>query len=247
MIPQAVSLQSTNDCNQLKENVTNVLRIIYEPSLPTNLSINEPRIGVCVQALRFGTYDVSVRLIEWLEMVRILGAERGFIDWRPISLPGNQPNVDSLYNLWAFELGEKFWPFELVELNDCLYRNLYRYDFIAVFDIDEMILPKKVYTWQQLIQSVEKNLTPTTLMSKAYYYNLHSHVCEVFRDKERNSQPIPDYLYMMQHTYRSYPYSKWSNIKCFHKTSHISAIHNHSPIECVGNKVCQGLEIDKSK
>ena len=90
-------------------------------------------------------------------------------------------------------------------------------------------------------------MPPTTLMSKAYYYNLHSHVCEVFRDKERNSQPIPDYLYMMQHTYRSYPYSKWSNIKCFHKTSHISAIHNHSPIECVGNKVCQGLEIDKSK
>ena len=80
---------------------------------------------------------------------------QGLVDWRPITLPGNQPNVEALYNLWAFKLQSRYWPIELVELNDCLYRNLYRHDFIAILDVDEIIMPNRVDNWHQLIQSIE--------------------------------------------------------------------------------------------
>ena len=72
LVPQAISLQSTDNCKQMKNNV---LRVIFEPKLSINQqSVSKPSIGICVKAFRYGAYDISVRLIEWLEMVRILGA-----------------------------------------------------------------------------------------------------------------------------------------------------------------------------
>lgn len=49
----------------------------------------------------------------------------------------------------------KFWPQEIIELNDCLYRNLNRHEYIAVIDVDEMIIPQRTLTWQELILSVK--------------------------------------------------------------------------------------------
>lgn len=61
-----------------------------------------------------------------------------------------------MYNYFYSQLGGKFWPAELIELNDCLYRNLYRYDIIAIFDIDEMPLPRNgLKNWHELIHKVE--------------------------------------------------------------------------------------------
>ena len=73
-VPKAVSLQSRGDCHHLETSVSNVLRVVQspKPSLPRK----KRSIGVCVQALRFGTYDVSVRLVEWLELVRLMGADK---------------------------------------------------------------------------------------------------------------------------------------------------------------------------
>lgn len=74
-VPQAVSIQTTGDCDSMTEEPSNVLRVIHhQPSkAQTN---NKSSIGICVQAFRFGTYDVSVRLVEWLEMVKIMGADQ---------------------------------------------------------------------------------------------------------------------------------------------------------------------------
>ena len=47
--------------------------------------------------------------------------------------------------------------------------------------------------------------------------------------------------------YRSKKYSRWSNIKCFHRTDLVSAIHNHQPIKCVANTQCHGVDISTSK
>ena len=72
-IPQAISIQTSDNCEKIGTNPGNLLRVIY------NLPEKKPRkqsIGICVQAFRFGTYDVSVRLVEWLEMVKIMGADQ---------------------------------------------------------------------------------------------------------------------------------------------------------------------------
>ncbi len=67
LVPKAISLISTNSCrSELDHN----LRVIY------NKPVVKKQFGVCVQAFRYGTIDLSVRLIEWLEILKILGADK---------------------------------------------------------------------------------------------------------------------------------------------------------------------------
>ena len=69
-IPRAIAITTNESC---KVKLDNALRVIY----------NKPQVqkqfGVCVQDLRFGTIDMSVRLIEWLELLKILGADKVFL------------------------------------------------------------------------------------------------------------------------------------------------------------------------
>lgn len=83
LIPAAVSLvnsQRGNQCADLKE-PSNVLRVLnFGSQSKRNLIENKkPSFGVCVQALRFATYEQSVRLIEWLEWMRLLGANKVYL------------------------------------------------------------------------------------------------------------------------------------------------------------------------
>lgn len=64
-------------------------------------------------------------------------------------------NVNSLYNVLASYLFKHFWPIESLELNDCLYANLYRHDYLAVMDVDELIMPQNVTNWHDLIRQIQ--------------------------------------------------------------------------------------------
>ncbi len=67
LVPKAISLITKNSCHiELDHN----LRVIY------NKPVVKKQFGVCVQAFRFATIDLSVRLIEWLEILKILGADK---------------------------------------------------------------------------------------------------------------------------------------------------------------------------
>ena len=77
------------------------------------------------------------------------------MDWKHLTLPGTQPNIESYYNYYAYKKGGNFWPQELLELNDCLYRNIHRHDYLAVFDIDEMIVPQNTQNWIELIHDIK--------------------------------------------------------------------------------------------
>lgn len=86
-VPKAISLQPSQNesfsCESIEENSTNLLRVLkYKKSKNNQIqksNQNKYSIGVCVQALRFANYEYSVRMIEWLEMVRILGADKVYI------------------------------------------------------------------------------------------------------------------------------------------------------------------------
>ena len=76
---------------------------------------------------------------------------QGLIEWHALTLAGSQVNIKSMYNLYASQPSGQFWPQELIELNDCLYRNLYRHEYLAMIDVDEMILPR-TGDWRRLIR-----------------------------------------------------------------------------------------------
>lgn len=76
-IPQAVSLQAYGHCDFVEPEPSNVLRVIYNKKLQRPK--NSTSIGICIKSLKLKTYDVSVRFVEWLEMVRLFGAEKVYI------------------------------------------------------------------------------------------------------------------------------------------------------------------------
>jgi len=131
--------------------------------------------ALCVKGLDFQE-DLTDRIIEWVEMNRIQGAKHltfyvysvhrnvwktlkyyekiNFATVVNITLPGDLPNVQQNRTLF---LKRNIWQkrrSELVSYNDCLYRNIYKYNFVIPIDIDEMIVPVKENTWQKALKNV---------------------------------------------------------------------------------------------
>lgn len=77
----------------------------------------------------------------------------------PINLPGGQPNAPTLQQLY---LSKKLIPKrknELVPYNDCFYKHMYQYKYIALLDIDEVIIPLQGDTWKELMDVVVPKAT----------------------------------------------------------------------------------------
>ena len=104
-VPLSVSIVE-NICDK----ATNNLRVIYN-KLPED-ERDKKEFAVCVKGLDFPNDDLSVRLIEWIELLHILGADKiffynlevhpnvtkvlnyyedkSYVDLTPISLPGRR-------------------------------------------------------------------------------------------------------------------------------------------------------------
>ena len=67
--------------------------------------------------------------------------KKDMVEITPISLPGHQPNIKVLQHLYLKSKINNKRQNELIPYNDCLYRNLYQYKYIALLDIDEVIMP----------------------------------------------------------------------------------------------------------
>ena len=71
------------------DHATNALTVIHNAPHPERDSnASKRRVGVCVKALETPFNDMSVRLTEWLEAVRSLGADKVFVYWMSL-----HPNV----------------------------------------------------------------------------------------------------------------------------------------------------------
>ena len=80
---------------------------------------------------------------------------QGFVEWRETTLPGQLPNIKYFYSTYLSSLDPvEDWEFELVEYLDCFYRNMYKYEYIGVFDIDELIVPTNGDNWTQMIHNI---------------------------------------------------------------------------------------------
>ncbi len=72
-----------------------------------------------------------------------------------VTHPGFQINHQYLYQWRSESENEHFAPIELIDYNDCLYRNLYNYEYLAIIDIDEIIVPVNAYNWSELIEEIK--------------------------------------------------------------------------------------------
>lgn len=112
--PKVIAPDSVSIVDDRCDKATNNLRVI------NNRPEKKQKFAVCVKGLDFLHEDLSVRLVEWLELLRLLGASKvflynlethpnitkvlehyqrdGLVDLTHITLAGNQPNLPGELN-----------------------------------------------------------------------------------------------------------------------------------------------------
>ena len=138
-------------------------------------------LGVCV-VVAYGDINQH-RLIEWVELNRILGVkeinvydsrvssrtrqvfqfyeETGFLQVRR-----SAPAVEG-WCVWCQKLSA------IATLNDCLYRNMFRYKHVAVIDFDEVILPHQHDSIPDMLahlRSTWHDEPPAFIFRNAYFF-----------------------------------------------------------------------------
>ncbi|XP_068141451.1 uncharacterized protein [Drosophila tropicalis] len=258
MIPQMVSLVSER-CKR----GTNLLKVIYEPDEDKEdvLKSDNPnafRFAVCVKTMDFLYVDKSWRLIEWLELMRLLGVGKvvlydgnmhtnmsrvinhyletnsDFVELRPMSLGRGEPHSPTHFHHYAMmDDGFNRVLNEMIPYNDCFYRNMYRYDYVGVFDIDEVIMPlHNVTNWSELVELARivpdygdvtpKNCTEwVSFCFRNVYFPRYPERPKVYKD-------LSSSFYMLQHVERVQQHcNRGDAAKCLHDTRFAVALHNH--------------------
>ena len=174
-------------------------------------------------------------------MLHILGAEKVHFSHNDV-----HPEVDhtikhlnrlKLVETWKYknpseiENGTLFQDrlYQVNDLTDCFYRVKNLYDYVAVLDFDEVIMPmlSSDKTWEDLV--TRANFIPfrdVYIASNVYYPN----------KPPSPHKGIPEFMYMLQHIQRSQNYSLYGAEKSFLSTKRVLSVHNHMPHQCLSNE-----------
>ncbi|KAA0185023.1 hypothetical protein HAZT_HAZT000208 [Hyalella azteca] len=252
LVPESVSLVE-NPCDMAVIN----LRVIN--NVPENGEKKE--FAVCVKGLDYLNADLSVRLVEWFEILHHLGADkiflyefevhpnitkvlnyykkRGMVEVTPITLPAYQPNIKGLRHIYVKKKVTNKRQNELIPYNDCLYKNMYRYKYITLLDIDEVIMPKGVnMLWKDLVENVSKKVPKGEKLKRSSYVIRNVYFFDTLHTSDKNPtlfDEIPRYMHIFQHVHRAMNHTKPGYyIKAFHNPQRVMTLHNHYPLACIG-------------
>ncbi|XP_063880618.1 uncharacterized protein LOC135111326 [Scylla paramamosain] len=248
-VPQSVSLVEGR-CDRS----TNNLRVVHNP-LPEGEKSN---FAVCVKGMDFDE-DISLRMVEWFELLFLLGADKVFVydlgihpniskilkhyeskgkvDVRSLTLPGEQPTARGLVRRYLQAKIFSKRRNELIPYNDCLYRNMNLYKFIVLIDIDEVIMPRAVPSWKELLEQVAPQVMSGEGHPYASYYARNVYFLDSMQDKHGLAMDIPRFMHMLQHLYRAANYTPPERfIKAFHDPQLVLTLHNHFAFSCLTHK-----------
>jgi hypothetical protein len=153
--PEMVSVISTSELNP------STLLTVQIPEKPRK----QIEFGHCMSVV-YWKHD-PYKVVEWLELHRMLGvgevtvynnsldnvtsyvfqkyARDGFVDFRQApSILSNNEELTILLNMSPV-------------INDCMYRNMYRYRWIVCTDLDEMLVPRKHMTYRRLLGYINRH------------------------------------------------------------------------------------------
>ncbi|XP_026673154.1 uncharacterized protein LOC108629486 isoform X2 [Ceratina calcarata] len=152
-IPETVSVVA-----RLKANPTNRILVLNRPETRNNERVT---LAVCVKPLHYD-YNRVLQLIEFIELHRLLGVshltlyndtvgpEAGcalkYYEAKGIVtlLPWHHLDMISQREIRTEAL--------FAALNDCLYRSMYKFEYVALVDLDEFIVPRHNDTIIDLIR-----------------------------------------------------------------------------------------------
>ena len=167
--PAYVSLTTDTNCLRgLSENIP-VLPHQYKKML---------RFGVCLHQPVFNITDPQV-LIDWIAIHISLGAEIVFVYLEKkfvsedIINPLNSFVKSGVLELIDWSIGiDTFLYGQTAVINDCIYRSLHRVEYLAMYDIDEILVPRKHMTWSGMIQEIKEttDINQYASLSFSNYY-----------------------------------------------------------------------------
>ena len=117
-----------------------------------------------------------------------------------------------------------------------------RYDYLGVFDVDEVIVPRNVSSWGAMMAEVTKTsgFPVSWIFRNTYFFDEDPGLAS---DEELLAANIPEYHHMLRHIYRSALYTE-QNYKSFMNPRRVLNIRSHEPIRCGGN--CTSFTVDPS-
>ena len=136
--------------------------------------------------------------------------ENGIVDLSKTSLPGKLAKNESQTYRFIKKSLRKQRLFTVIQLNDCLYRNIHRYKYIAYIDIDEVIVPREFgHTWFDLINSLSKRYNES-----AYYWFKSTYFFDDGASLFSNDSvhQIPNSMHILSHKYRSKDHFKGKSL-----------------------------------
>ncbi|XP_003692331.1 uncharacterized protein LOC100865820 isoform X1 [Apis florea] len=174
-VPETVSVVA-----RLKASPTN--RILVQ-NRPENRAKNKEMLAVCVKPLHYD-YNRVLQLIEFIELHRLLGASHVTLYNDTVGseagcalkyyeakglvtvLPWHHLDMISQRDIRTEGL--------FAALNDCLYRSMYRYEYVALVDLDEFIIPRHNDTIIDLIRWMSSRInakaTGSYSFQNAFFY-----------------------------------------------------------------------------
>ncbi|XP_063288968.1 uncharacterized protein LOC134573263 [Pelobates fuscus] len=167
-IPQYIHLHAANYPSNIVFKVHNIEQTHNPPSR------FEYDFLLCISAL-FGSYNNVLQFIQSMEMYRMLGVQKvilyhtdssailkqlltyyikqNFLELIPWPIT-TYINVSSGWH-YPEHPGDLHYYGQTAALNDCIYRNMYRSKYIALNDIDELILPARHKNWNELVDYLQ--------------------------------------------------------------------------------------------
>ncbi|KAJ8897470.1 hypothetical protein PR048_002816 [Dryococelus australis] len=217
--------------------------------------------AVCVKGMDFPREDISRRLVEWLELNRLLGADEffmyvygvhpnikkvldrysraGVVKVVPLKLPGKQPNSPAgrsrflRTHLWQKRRNE------VVPYNDCFYRNLYAHRYVLPLDVDEVIVPTSGRTWRDVLAGLEPRLLDgfaSLSVRNAYFFDDFP---------SESASRFPAHMHVLRHTTRSANFSPADEaVKSFVSTRWSLTVFNHYALRTVDPAVGRSVVLD---
>ncbi|XP_063229480.1 uncharacterized protein LOC134534813 [Bacillus rossius redtenbacheri] len=175
--PASVSVVS-----RLRAAPANRLSVRGAESRAGNSSAPEASVAVCVKPLHF-TYNQPLQMLEFLELYGLLGVRHFTLYNHTIG-----PQVACVLEDYVSRGTVTLLPWQLnmasqkeirteglfAALNDCLYRSMHRYSYVALVDLDEFIVPRHNDTLQDLIRWLGSRLntknTGSYSFQNAFFY-----------------------------------------------------------------------------
>ncbi|BES98356.1 DUF23 [Nesidiocoris tenuis] len=161
-VPHTVSIMSRSvlaPSNRLIVNRANHDRSNHASQHTVQPTPSPTKIGVCVKPLHFN-YNQTLQLIEFIELNSLLGMDH--ITFYNDSISSTNDCILRHY-MREGRVTVLPWKLDMVSqreirteglfaaLNDCLYRSMYDFGYVALIDLDEIVMPKHNDTIQQFI------------------------------------------------------------------------------------------------